>query len=75
MRLRLTGTREECEDLSAVLPDLLGEIACVREVSGFYPNRGTSALGRIYLEITPAGDAAADGRSPHGTRPVQGVTR
>lgn len=50
MRIRLTGTREEC----AAAVDALGAVLIVREVSEFYPNRGSSSLGRVYLDTEPA---------------------
>ncbi len=47
MKLRLTGTEQECADAVAALA--AGFV--LREVSGFYPHRGTSALGRVYLDV------------------------
>jgi hypothetical protein len=49
MKLRITGTREECAAAVEALPAAL----TVREVSGFYPNRGGSELGRVYLDAEP----------------------
>jgi hypothetical protein len=55
MKIRLTGTRDECDrfttELVAATP-----AGVVREVSGFYPNRGTDprtqvVLGRVYLDL------------------------
>jgi hypothetical protein len=50
VKMRLTGTRTECDrfttELIAATPP-----GVVREVSGFYPNRGNSALGRVYLDL------------------------
>jgi hypothetical protein len=40
MRIRLSGTREECQDLLAVLPDLLAEVADVRQVTAWEPVGG-----------------------------------
>jgi hypothetical protein len=51
MRLRLGGTREECEVLVEQLPARLAGLVEVLEVSDFYPNRGTTVLGRVYVEI------------------------
>jgi hypothetical protein len=42
------GTRE---DINAVLP-VLTVVLTVQEVSDFYPNRGKSQLGRVYIEVT-----------------------
>lgn len=47
MKIRLTGTRDE---IDAILPTLT-ETLEVLEQSDFYPNRGTSQLGRVYLEV------------------------
>ena len=44
MKVRITGTREETT--AAALATVLE----VREVSGFYPNRGATTLGRVYLD-------------------------
>lgn len=46
MKIRLTGTEAEARAGAAMLRDVLD----VREESGFYPNRGASRLGRIYLD-------------------------
>lgn len=47
MKIRLMGTRDE---INAVLPVLTATLT-VHEVSDFYPNRGTSQLGRTYLDV------------------------
>lgn len=47
MKLRLMGTRDE---INAVLP-VLTAVLTVQEVSDFYPNRGNSRLGRVYLDV------------------------
>lgn len=46
MRLRISGTRAECDAAVAA-------VLAVREVSGFFPNRGASVLGRVYLDADP----------------------
>ncbi len=51
MRLRLTGTQDECELLSGELRSRLTDLAEVLEVSDFYRNRGATVLGRVYVEI------------------------
>lgn len=51
MKLRLTGTKDECELLAKELPSRLTGLAQVLEVSGFYTNRGASVLGRIYVDV------------------------
>ena len=49
MKLRLTGTDTECQAAVAALAAGFE----IREVSGFYPNRGTSLLGRVYVAAEP----------------------
>jgi len=52
MKLRLTGTRDECAVLARELPSRLADLAEVVEVSDFHANnRGSSALGRVYVEL------------------------
>lgn len=56
MKIRITGSAAECDRLLV----RLAQVVAVREVSGFYPNRAPSALGRVYLEVDlaePAGPA------------------
>ncbi|MEO6088881.1 MAG: hypothetical protein ABIQ18_37800 [Umezawaea sp.] len=48
MNIRVTGTPAEID----AFVDLLRAVVDVREVSDFYPNRGRSSLGRVYLDIT-----------------------
>jgi hypothetical protein len=58
LKIRLTGTRDECDRFTA---ELLAATppGVIREVSGFYPNRGASTLGRIYLDLhLPGADAS-----------------
>ncbi|MDQ1246486.1 MAG: hypothetical protein QG597_854 [Actinomycetota bacterium] len=59
VRVRLMGTRGECERFAAELaracpPGVVGE------VSGFYPNRAPSVLGRVYLDVAIPGEPADD---------------
>jgi hypothetical protein len=61
MKLRLTGTRNECQLLANALPARLADLAEVVEVSDFYTNRGASVLGRVYVEVRLT--AASGGRS------------
>ncbi|RCW45145.1 hypothetical protein DFQ14_103109 [Halopolyspora algeriensis] len=56
MRLRLTGgcaeTARLAEDLQALLATGTARARyAVCEVSGFYPNRGNTDQGRVYLEL------------------------
>lgn len=46
-KIRLMGTREECEIMAAALKFMLS----VRSISAFYPNRGQSIEGRVYVEV------------------------
>lgn len=56
MKLRITGTHAEC---TATVTALSGVLA-VREISDFYPNRGSSLLGRVYIDADPpAGPVSA----------------
>lgn len=67
MKMRLMGTRGE---IDAVLP-VLSAVLTLHEVSDFYPNRGASQLGRVYVEVagprttTVRADAVRTDRS-HG---------
>lgn len=47
MKIRVEGTRAEVDATTA----LLGHVLDVHEVSRFYPNRGASVLGRVYLTV------------------------
>lgn len=49
MKLRMTGTAPECAAAVAALA--AGFV--LREVSDFYPNRGTTVLGRVYVDAEP----------------------
>lgn len=67
MKLRLSGTDSECGAAVAALA--AGFV--LREVSGFYPNRGASVLGRVYVDAEPRPDvvqatAAHDGQAVCG---------
>ena len=50
MKIRLTGTRTECDRFTAELIAATPP-GVIREVSGFYHDRGTSTLGRVYLDL------------------------
>jgi hypothetical protein len=56
VRLRISGTEAECA--AAVRALEAGFV--LREVSGFYPNRGASALGRVYVDAEPLGAALGE---------------
>jgi hypothetical protein len=47
MDIRLTGTEEECK----IATEKIAQLFTVLEQSNFYPNRGNSKLGRIYLKV------------------------
>jgi hypothetical protein len=56
MKIRLTGTEKEVSVTAAVLQRALSGLAKpatyqVREVSDFYRNRGSTELGRVYIEV------------------------
>jgi hypothetical protein len=59
MRIRLTGTHAECQDLLAVLPDLLAEVAEIRQLTPWTPvNQGPY---RAMTELNGGGlDSSAD---------------
>lgn len=72
MKLRISGTREEC----AAAVGAIATVLTVREVSGFYLNRGSSSvLGRVYLDAdTPAGAVRARAeRTDRGPAPRREV--
>jgi hypothetical protein len=49
MKIRITGTEDECTH--AV--ERIRRVLVIREVSGWYANRGDSTLGRVYLDAVP----------------------
>lgn len=46
-KIRLMGTREECEIMANALRFMLP----LRSISKFYPNRGQTIEGRVYVEV------------------------
>ena len=52
MKIRLMGTRRECDYLVDALRDLyITRGLALRSVSPFYPNRGETIEGRVYVEV------------------------
>ncbi|MEU9687145.1 hypothetical protein [Amycolatopsis japonica] len=51
MRIRVEGTETEVAAAVAAIATVVE----VQEASGFYPNRGASVLGRVYLTVAPLG--------------------
>jgi hypothetical protein len=49
MKIRLMGTPQEIEAIQAGLAKGLE----ILESSAYYPNRGDSKLGRVYVEVQP----------------------
>ncbi|MGH3614099.1 MAG: hypothetical protein ACRDRK_16205 [Pseudonocardia sp.] len=49
MKIRLSGTPDEC----ANAVEALAAGFVLREVSGFYANRGATVLGRVYVAAEP----------------------
>lgn len=47
MKIRLTGTVSEV----AAAVERIGQVLDVLDTSGHYPNRGTTAVVRVYLEV------------------------
>jgi hypothetical protein len=60
MRIRITGTRTDTEHTAA----LLAEVLPVLETSRFYPHRGASELGRVYLDVATVITAPSKGTRP-----------
>jgi hypothetical protein len=58
VEIRITGTPTECAEAAEVLRTAFE----VREVSRFYPNRGESSLGRVFVHAAfkPSGVVRAD---------------
>jgi hypothetical protein len=54
VKIRLTDTRDECEQWVTRLRRTSG--VEVVEVSGWYPGRGTTVAGRVYLDARPTPD-------------------
>ncbi|WP_219420429.1 hypothetical protein [Pseudonocardia nigra] len=69
MKLRLIGTEAEC---AAAIVALAAGFE-LREVSGFYPNRGATVLGRVYVDAEPWQVHAGSGRPSTGR--VRATTR
>jgi hypothetical protein len=49
MRIRLEGTEREIDAVLFHLPSIVE----MREVSRFYPNRGSATVGRRYVTVIP----------------------
>ncbi len=47
IKVRLSGTKIECSEMVKKI----AQIGKIREESVFYPNRGDSLLGRVYLDV------------------------
>lgn len=47
VKIRIMGTREECEAASQIIAYA---VPC-RSISKFYPNRGKTIEGRVYVEL------------------------
>lgn len=47
VNMRISGTKAECEEAIR----LIALSGVIREQSKFYPNRGASLLGRVYLDV------------------------
>lgn len=50
MRVRLMGTRDECDAVAETVCNSVPE-DCIRSVSAWYPNRGVGKEGRVYIEM------------------------
>jgi hypothetical protein len=56
VKIRLEGTRQECQQAAARLAELFEVVS----VSDPYPNRGRSLLVRVYVEVRLKRDAGQD---------------
>jgi|GEM_PF-2485723 len=68
MRIRLSGTDTECAAAVAALA--AGFV--LRKVSGFYPNRGATVLGRVYVDAEPCPEVVQATATRDGRRAVGG---
>jgi len=64
VRIRLEGTREECQQAAP----LLAHVVNVVSVSQPYPNRGQGRLVRVYLEVRLDPECAAAPPAPERPR-------
>lgn len=75
MKLRLMGTQDECDAMVTALKNALD----VREVSGWYSNRGPdTVLGRLYVDAVPAAPALTVGQvltAAHPEPPPSSIVR
>lgn len=62
MKLRIMGTRDECDLMVEIFERNIPR-EFVRSISGFYPNRGYTTEGRVYidLDLPVRGQEALDG--------------
>lgn len=68
MKIRLMGTPDEC----AAAVDALRAAFDLHEVSGFYPNRGDSKLGRVYVDGVPLGGQPVRATAERTDQPARG---
>lgn len=75
MKIRLEGTEAEIAAAAARIATVLD----VQDASSFYPNRGASSLGRVYLTVAspapPAGPVRAKSERADRARRVPGTRR
>ena len=67
MKIRLHGTGDECREVAERLADIVEVLA----VSAPYPDRGASALVRVYVEAriaTPVHSVSMTETRPRGRR-------
>jgi hypothetical protein len=50
MKIRVMGTKDECTRMILTVKRVVPSEK-IRNISAFYPNRGITTEGRIYLEI------------------------
>jgi hypothetical protein len=49
VKIRLSGTEDEIAEMI----EAVASVVEIRETSGFYLNRGSSVIGRVYLDAVP----------------------
>lgn len=69
MKIRLMGTEEE---INTVVP-VLTAVLIVHEVSDFYPNRGKSRLGRVYLDVAGPAPNIVHGTAVRTDQPTTAI--
>ena len=67
MKIRIMGTKAECEAMAQFFADNLSEEAGY-SISGLYPNKGNTNLYRIYVDVAVAPSSIGKKRLTGNTR-------